>query len=210
MAWIKVDPDTGWDNAWETIISKGWDSELNDGAYSLWRNDNGDGLQMALYGVNEWASGTVPVNDGEWHHVAGTYDGAHVCVYVDGLVDVCVETDGAQIKLCDAPLSIGEMYDPATMEIYAPFGGVMDDVRIHSIGLPWKSVAAEGTLDDNTARSIVSIYRETGGHLNCGGNYLPGDANEDCYVNILDVKMMAEEWLDCSSIDRANCDGYWR
>jgi hypothetical protein len=86
----------------------------------------------------------------------------------------------------------------------------MDEVRIYSIGLPWTSNAAEGSLDDNTARSIVSIYRETDGPTNCGGAYLPGDANEDCFTNILDIKLIAEYWLDCSSIDRANCDDVWK
>jgi len=27
---------------------------------------------------------------------------------------------------------------------------------------------------------------------------------------MLDAKMMAQEWLDCSSIDRERCDPFWK
>ena len=209
-AWIRVAVEGGWSNAWETIISKGYDSAANDGAYALWRNNEGDGVQMAAYGVNNWASGTIPVNDGNWHHVVGTYDGAYMCVYVDSIEDVCVETDGAQINMIGIPLTFGDTYerdDAGDFSSYAPFNGMMDEIRIHSIGLPHASDSPEAApLDGNNARSVRSIYRTSNGHPNCGTNYLDGDANEDCYVNLVDVEIMAQTWLECNSISEGRCD----
>ena len=28
--------------------------------------------------------GTTPVNDGEWHHAVGVYDGTRISLYIDG------------------------------------------------------------------------------------------------------------------------------
>jgi hypothetical protein len=214
-AWIKVDPaEGGWDDGWETIISKGYDASTDDGAYILCRNGSTDGVSMYAYGVTPRSVNSIQgVNDGEWHHVVGTYDGAHICVYVDGFQDACVETDGAQMNRVEAPLTFGDTLGPddlTTYSSYAPFGGIMDEVRIHDIGLPHASddpgYPEAAPLHAIKARSVRAIYRTSGGHVSCGGNYLEGDANEDCYVDLGDVKTMAQMWLECNSISEERCD----
>jgi hypothetical protein len=224
-AWIKVDPDTGFDDNWETIIAKGY-----PGAYRLERNAGTDGVQFSVdvdedddgVAANDddgvvsdatyAAYGGMNVNDGEWHHVVGTYDGAHICIYVDGIEDDCVETAGAQMALNGSSVTIGlnnQTDDPQA------FGGMLDEIRIHDIGLPHRSDAPEdGAIDGDNARSVLSIYRSTNGHKSCvdenGDTYLVGDVNEDCYVDMKDVKQMAQEWLECNDIGnvRDDCDIY--
>jgi hypothetical protein len=147
------------------------------------------------------------VNDGQWHHVMGTYDGAQVCIYVDGIEDSCVETEGAQMALNASPVTFGVNYQTDDPQA---FGGIMDEMRIHSIGLPHASDAPEAApLDGNNARSVLSIYRTSGGHVSCadetGEGYFAGDVNEDCYVDLQDIKAMAQIWLDCNDIGNENC-----
>jgi hypothetical protein len=207
-AWIKVDTENGgWDDNWESVINKG------EGSYRLHRNAGGDSIQMTVNidDAESVAEGTTAVNDGEWHHVMGTYDGAEVCIYVDGLLDTesgeCVEAEG-QI---DWPLYDGsDLTIGQSLQNDAPFGGIMDEVRIHSIGLPHASDNPEAALTALTARSVISIYRTSCGHTNCGGVYIDGDANGDCYVNMDDVKLMAQHWLECNSIALERCDDFWR
>ncbi len=74
----------------------------------------------------------------------------------------------------------------------------MDEIRINSIGIPWINAQAG-------AVSIVQIYRDSSGHINCGGNYLPGDANEDCYVDLADFAVFTEDWLRCTDPEDPNC-----
>jgi hypothetical protein len=201
-AWIIVGADGGFDDYEENIIAKG-----ND--YKLMRNGNTDTIAMSVEGVTPGvAVATSKVNDGQWHHVAGTYDGAHICVYVDGVQEGCVETDGSQIAW-----DLGEEFDLTIghnlQRPVATFSGTMDEVRIHSVGLPYisDSPEAEPVTADN-ARSILSIYQVHCGHQNCGVK-LAGDVNQDCYVNIADLAVMAENWTHCSNIADEMCDDYY-
>ena len=195
-AWIKVNTTAGgFDHDWEDIIAKG------DTGYRMQRTGAGDSITMTVQGVTpQSAEGDTSVNDGEWHHVVGTYDGAHVCLYVDGLEDTRVETNGAQINVDRHYLSIA-------CNLQRPdfaFAGDMDEIRIYKYGLPHRSDAPEAS--GGYPRSVVSLYREDDGPTNCGGVYLAGDANEDCYVGFEDVVVMAQGWLDCNSIARERCD----
>jgi hypothetical protein len=40
---------------------------------------------------------------------------------------------------------------------------------------------------------------------NCGLSYMPGDINEDCYVNFADFAEMAENWLKCNDMSNSQC-----
>lgn len=37
------------------------------------------------------------------------------------------------------------------------------------------------------------------------GEYYPGDINEDCYVDIQDLVLFIQNWLDCNDPDNQNC-----
>ena len=49
---------------------------------------------------------------------------------------------------------------------------------------------------------FVSIEQQQCGHE--GQEYLSGDLNQDCYVNLLDLSILASNWLECN--DPANLD----
>src|SRR5262245_56796789 len=91
-AWIK--PDFSVLNLWDTILTKRDDCGTQGISYNLGVN-KGDPID-AVVGVIAFAmstesdviratSGTTVVpNDGQFHHVAGTYDGSTMRVYLDG------------------------------------------------------------------------------------------------------------------------------
>jgi hypothetical protein len=43
-----------------------------------------------------------------------------------------------------------------------------------------------------------------------GTVYLPGDLDNDCYVNFSDLETLASYWLECSDPTDASCDQYWK
>ena len=43
-----------------------------------------------------------------------------------------------------------------------------------------------------------------------GTEYLDTDVSRDCYVNLIDFAMIADEWLNCSDPANAQCDQYWK
>ncbi|MHC4113137.1 MAG: LamG-like jellyroll fold domain-containing protein, partial [Planctomycetota bacterium] len=65
--WIKVN---SFDVAWQSVVAKG------NSAWRLSRDGTQDDLEFACTGLSgNWkVLGSINVNDGKWHHVAGVYD----------------------------------------------------------------------------------------------------------------------------------------
>jgi hypothetical protein len=133
-AWIKVGK---FDRQWQAIVTKG------DNSWRLQRNLESGTLEFACTGLSvpgaEWGSifGTVDVDDGQWHHTAGVYDGQGLYLYVDGNLDVSSEASG-KIRVDDRPVYIGE-------NAGAPnrfWNGLVDDVRIYNYALSAAEIAA--------------------------------------------------------------------
>ncbi len=82
--WFQVE---AFQNSWEAFLSKG------DSAYRASRGGgSGDGTHLGISGTgagggNGWFNGPTIITGGDWHHFAGTYDGAEGRIYVDGVLD---------------------------------------------------------------------------------------------------------------------------
>ncbi|MHC4586850.1 MAG: LamG domain-containing protein, partial [Planctomycetota bacterium] len=132
-AWIKVN---AFDTDWQAIINRG------DSAWRLQRDGNNNTLEFACTGLvvpgTRWAAihGTVDVNDGRWHHAVGTYDGSHICLYVDGKLDVSSTASGT-IKINNQSVYIGENSEQTDRF----WNGLIDDVRIYSYALSADEIA---------------------------------------------------------------------
>jgi hypothetical protein len=120
-AWVKVN---AFDVDWQTIIAKG------DTAWRLSR-DQGNNLHFACTGLwPEWVRGSANVNDGQWHHVAGVYDGAELRLYIDGKLDASAKTSG-HINVNAYPVYIGENAEHPGRGWH----GLIDDVRLYNYAL---------------------------------------------------------------------------
>lgn len=102
-AWIKVDSFT---KPWQAIVTKG------DSAWRLHRNNQSNSLGFhCSVASHSWRSfgpeGRVNVNDGQWHHVAGTYDGHKASLYIDGQLDASVD-ETRTVRANEHPVFIGE------------------------------------------------------------------------------------------------------
>lgn len=133
-AWIKVG---AFDRQYQPIVTKG------DTAWRLQRDNDKNALEFACTGLlvpgTRWGAihGNVDVNDGQWHHVAGVYDGSKLHLYVDGSLDVSKEASGT-IRITDKPVYIG-----ANAEKPERFwNGLIDEVMIYNYGLSADEVAA--------------------------------------------------------------------
>ena len=131
-AWIKVDT---FDCEWQAVITKG------DGSWRLQRNGTQGSIEFACTGAFVPGAqvgslfGTVGINDGKWHHIAGTYDGSRICLYVDGRLDIASEAAGS-INVNDYSLFIGANAEKPDRN----FKGSIDDVRIYSYALSAEEV----------------------------------------------------------------------
>ncbi|MDG2054558.1 MAG: metallophosphoesterase [Phycisphaerales bacterium] len=113
-AWVSIDMPTTWggfigavqDNA---DAEKGWVLGYDQTAFTFGLasegTDDGDGRMTYL-------KSDRPFEIGRWHHVAGTYDGQEMRLYMDGqLVGVSKEQTGPVLYDPTAPLAIGGYLD---------------------------------------------------------------------------------------------------
>jgi flagellin-like protein len=124
-AWVYVNSFTG---SWNPIVtqynSSNWGFYLY--VYTLLNPQ-----QPAFYlGCGSWIEALSPeqINTGQWYHLAGTYDGLYLRVYVDGTE---MGSAAASCSGADTKAHIG--YDSIGAPQY--FDGTIDEVRIHNRAL---------------------------------------------------------------------------
>ncbi len=124
-AWFK--PANFANSAYQTFISKG------DNAYVL-AQTNANLLQLAIYDGTWYSANSAAVTstmNGSWHHVASTYDGTQLRLYVDGQMAASTLRTGV-IAQDTHVLSLGRN----SQNTGRLFHGELDDVRIYHGALP--------------------------------------------------------------------------
>ena len=84
-AWVNIPKISG---AWQIVASKENRGPVGRN-YGLFGNINTGVIHYSFTTGGTWKSfdAQTVVTDGEWHHVAGTYDGSDFKLYIDGEVD---------------------------------------------------------------------------------------------------------------------------
>jgi hypothetical protein len=152
--WLKV---TAFDATWQAIVTKG------DSAWRLSRNGDTNTIHFAIGsgGTIRIADSVTGVNDGQWHHVVGVYDGSTAKVYIDGNLDVTVAATGA-IATNNHPVELGRNAEQAGREWY----GSLYDARVYNRALTAADVAAlysvdqvvgEWPLDDGAGSTVADL-----------------------------------------------------
>jgi hypothetical protein len=174
-AWIRVD---GFDKNYQAIVTKG------DSSWRIARNGESNGIQWRCNGPPETLriGGQVNVNDGEWHHVAGTYDGAMARLFIDGMPDGSMAATGAVSKNTFS-VCIGANAE----QVSRLWKGSIDEVRIYSRAL--------------TEAEVRYLADKTPGD---GKLYVPIQSSAELYdkepmnsraVNLRDFAELADQWL---------------
>lgn len=89
------------------------------------------GNSIRLEAGGNGLSGTTPVNDGNWHHVAAVYDPLatnSISLYIDGVLEVAGNLTVTINTASSVALKIGERLDGVNN-----FEGIIDEVRIWDI-----------------------------------------------------------------------------
>ncbi|MDQ3046360.1 MAG: FG-GAP-like repeat-containing protein [Bacteroidota bacterium] len=145
-AWIKVN---SFSVANQAVITKGNES------WRITRAGTTNALQFSIitsvfgFPLEYSATGTRSVNDGEWHHVAATYNGSQVILYIDGTLDVYTSCT-YNIDNNTFPVQIGSNAELSGLN----FNGQIDEVRIWNVAQP------NTTIKNNMNKSLVGS--ETG------------------------------------------------
>jgi hypothetical protein len=126
-------------------------------------------LRLVLYlpdNSRRWVPRTPAIAvDGEWHHVATTYDGEVMYLYIDGELDGETATDAEPI-LHDDPLVIGGDDRGAGVQVK----GIVDEVGLFNRALSEEDVKSimENGLKTATAVSLAGKLTTTWGSIKEG------------------------------------------
>ncbi len=102
---------------------------------------NDDQLYTAAYAVN------TSFND-TWHHLAGTYDGSALLLYVDGELQATTAHENGSIAISSFNVSLGA----DSQQTWMWYNGAIDDARIYSRALSAEEVMSI-TVGDTTLAS---------------------------------------------------------
>ncbi|MBE9220315.1 LamG-like jellyroll fold domain-containing protein, partial [Dolichospermum flos-aquae] len=142
---------------WQPIITK----ENNGGSernYGLFIVPNESRLHFAFQDSNgnwvglETNQGSLTLN--QLTHVAATYDGAKLSLYINGQLDTSVDWVGTLLQN-NYPVKIGR-----ELNAYTPFAGQIDDVRI------WNVARTQAQIQANYNQQLVGNETGLAGYWN--------------------------------------------
>jgi len=175
-AWIRV---TAFDCDWQAIVTKG-DSAWRLHRYAAFPSASFDGTGLSGDGA---VHGQIAVDDGQWHHVAGTYNGATMRIYVDGVQDSYARRSGAiALNACNVMIGANAEARDRTWR------GAIDEVRLYSRALSGEEIALLASRPE-----VIQP------------GYLPEDLDHDGRVNLLDLARLARTWMDCTTPTDPGC-----
>ena len=169
----------------EITISAWFNADNLDGNNRILQKGNSDNQYRLLaergYMVfdiyNVGTLSTALPTSGVWHHIAGTYDGAVMRLFIDGFE--CCETQATgSINLTSDPIYVGTKKSGSATKDY--FKGYIDDIQIYSVGLTGGQVRTLAQQGQNVPPVIYNLQSRDNILTNIfGSSYL--------YAQIFDV-----------------------
>ncbi len=135
---------------WNIIFSKPWDGDWNPWhVYRMGLTYVGNvpkyaTCTFALTGGIAGINGTSVIPDNTWIHIACTYDGSMIKLYVNGTLESSVAASG-NINTNNQPLIIGRNL----LNSWNDWFGSIDDVRV------WNIARTEQEIQDNMNRRLI-------------------------------------------------------
>ncbi len=166
-------------NVWKgNIINK--EATSPDAGYML--RAGGNGVVNFNLGNGSWNEVSTPDNTiaiGVWYHIAGTYDGATMKIYVDGVVVASRNISG--IDIWDHPynLKIGNWALPGNRNINAVF----DEVRIWNVTRTAEEIAANMDTELALPQTGLVLYYTFNQGIANGDNTAETMVNDELVTN---------------------------
>ncbi len=174
--------------------------EGTHGGPHIWKGSAGVDVPRGMHGMHPGAGGEPAIF--RWTAPAAIVTPINIIIEASfqptrpgGLVDVkvvkSIAGDANQQTILDAKNGVS---------IAAPFASKTECTIVAGDTIDCMLGPAGAAVSDWTATSITISE----GFLTCV-TYLPMDFNEDCYVNLEDLAIFAQSWLDCNDISDPGC-----
>lgn len=162
---------------------------------------------------NNTITSSTDLNDNTWHHIAGSYNGSVMKIYVDGVLENSTNYNGT-IPTNTDPVWIGRHWNPGNTSNW--FNGTIDEVMIFNKGLSGSQIQAiynnrtdmitrdETNKFDNWYCSITPNDGAEDGLTKISNNITLGDAAPILSTVLKGAHEGSEQYID------ENIVGYWR
>ncbi len=157
-AWVNIPKISG---AWQIIASKETRNPTGRN-YGLFGNINTGVVHYSFTSNAGWQSfdAATPVTDGDWHHVAGTYDGSDFKLYLNGEIDAQVspgtKPDTSDNLLFIGGCDIGNYWMSGTIDEVVLYDRALDEKEITELIEDGMSV----TLDVHPGGKLGTTWGE--------------------------------------------------
>ena len=120
---------------------------------------------LSTMGVQTFVSGGEPLSTKDWSHLAGTYDGAKICLFVNGK-QVASENKSGPIDYGPFGLFIGATTDPNER-----FLGHISEIRIYNRALSAAEIQQLSALNPPAPFIASSVPKDSANTTNPHGTY---------------------------------------
>jgi hypothetical protein len=144
MAWIQ--PGANLTADWRTVMGKSPTNVLGQNTFSYdFRSDQSGVLRFSV-NLGAWQFVLGPtLTEGTWYHIAGTFDGTELILYVDG-EPVGATAASGQIVVTPDPFCVGNIINAAGATQNEYWSGIIDEVRLWDRALSADEVATNMEL----------------------------------------------------------------
>lgn len=201
-AWIKTSANANPSNMGVQQIITDWGSFVTGGRFTfcvLWSN----AIRIEVGGNG--LSGTIAVNDGNWHHVAGVYNPTAtntVSLYVDGILDVTGNLTVSTNTVASINMQIGKRVDGARH-----FDGAIDEVRVWNVARSQSDIVANMNNEICSAplaglQAYYNFNEGTAGGNNPGLTNVPdwSGNNYDGFTTNLTLNGIFSNWVTGTTV----------
>jgi hypothetical protein len=176
----------GTNGDWQGLVTRRASWGATTMMWQLEHGQGGDGVSFTRSGSSSTARAPLTLN--QWTHIAATYNKhtGTIRIYRNGEL---YNTAGSPFTYgtgTDVPLKLGANdFNMTTGLASSFFNGVLDDVRIYNYARSTEQIA----------HAYLDVV-QTGYVCNRELYNLPYDFNNDCIVDLGDLAMLAETWLN--------------
>lgn len=210
-SWIY--PESGAANNVQSVVSKSrrLTAATQTGYIFPRTNDNWNNIVFLInFNGLGWRQLTAPYpGKDSWHHVAATYDGAYMRIFIDGVMANEMAITGS-ITVNTNPLTIGH-HNGYTNEFYK---GKLDEVRIWNRVLSPCEIAANRNCEIIDQHRLVAYYKFNQGLLGGVANLLENKLTDSGpYANhgtLVDFGLLGtiSNWTDGAVTNGVSCVPY--
>jgi hypothetical protein len=193
--WVKLNAV----NVWQGVVAKGNVNDNNLQNYAL-EIDGTNHLECTIGNgsSSQIAISTATLSAGSFTHIACTWDGSNIKIYINGTLDKTTAqtvTAGANTSV----LNLGQFGGASDF-----LSGTLDDVRIYDRAISVSEVTTDMNMAIDGASGAKPGDVNNDGTVNIfdlsillshyGGVYTPADFNNDGVVNIFDLSILLSNY----------------